>query len=171
MSLGDVDITVGCGYHIIGLVEQGAAHTITGNAGLAECHQHFTSRTEFVYGVSLARSTWICRQLIGIGCTTVGNPDVAFGIYMNAVREYEYTATKAGNDFAVLVVFHDGINIGTCTAVGAATLGNPDRFAVRIDIYGAGRAPLAITGEIKIVRIGIVRIRVFIGWVDRELGL
>src|SRR6266850_5543239 len=68
------------------------------------------------------------------GTGTIGDPDVALAIDMNAVRRRDQSRAKVRDQIPVGVEFQNRIKRRADAAVGATPLANPDTGAVPIDV-------------------------------------
>jgi hypothetical protein len=119
----------------------------SGDALRAERQQHFSIGGEFHDGVASAASAAAIRD-----------PDIAFLIDRDAMRESEHAAAEGTHEFPLLVEFDDGIEIGAHAGIGAAAVERPNAFAVDVDGDGGGRAPIAPHRHLREIGDGPVRV-------------
>jgi hypothetical protein len=92
---------------------------------------------------------------------TVGDPDIALAIDVNAVGKHEHSGAKRFHELTQSIEFQDRIEIGTVAGVGAAAVNHPHALSVRVDVDAGAGAPGAARRhfcpiEDRLVRIGPV---------------
>ena len=150
MTVGDVDVSVGCDGDVIGQIE--GIWSAARNASLAERHQHFSFRAELEYLLAFSRDAG-----------RVGNPEVSFGIDDRSMRKEEHVCSKGGEEFAVLVVFENRRLAASFAGVEIATLDDVDG-AVGGGFHGGDRGPFFEGGwQFSPGALGAVRLGQIVG--------
>jgi hypothetical protein len=135
VRLGDEDVAVRRGDDIVRFGQ--VVRRIAGHAWRTEPHQHLALGAELVDRVPFPLRVGKFLELRGGGGARVGHPDVAFAVNVHAVWKDEHVRPEAGDDVALRIHLHDGINLGTRTGVCAATLGDPYVPAIAIHLQRA----------------------------------
>ena len=119
-----------------------------------------------------AAATSRCRCVV----LAVGDPDVPVAVHVDAVREDQQALAEAPHQLARFVELEHRRRLvhlsgrAVEAAVGAASLGDPDRLAVRVDVHRARRTPRAALGELGVVLDGLIRVRQVVGRRDGSLS-
>ena len=179
VAFRDEDVAVRIGDHVIRLIERRGIRRLAGHvaAGLAERQQHLAIGAELDHLVAdhLGRHRRQ-RRISGLAgpagrqvALTVGHPDVAVAIDVDAVREDEHALAEARDHLAALVELEDGLErrhfiLGAIPAgIRRAPLGDPDAAAVLVDVDRARRSPGAALGQLRPAFNRVVRIRRVVG--------
>src|SRR5580693_108677 len=124
VAVGNENVSVECDRYIVRLIK--SVWPVAGDIGLAQRHQNFAIGRELEYLMALA-----------LPASAVGHPDVAVFVDANAMRKNKHAFAKAFHQLAGCIEFQDR-RIGLAGAsVGSASFGDPNTFAVAIDLDGA----------------------------------
>ncbi len=146
VSVADEDVAIGRDQHRRRRVE--LVRRVTRNAGLAQRQQHLALRAELEHLMALA-----------VLAEPVGDPDVAFLIREDAMREDEHAGAEGLDQAARHVEVQYRGQIGAGARVRPAALGNPDAGAARINRDAGRGAPAAPFRQVRPVLDRVVRIR------------
>jgi hypothetical protein len=90
---------------------------------------------------------------------------------VEAVREDEHSRAETLHEFPGLVEFENDGQIRTGATISAASLGNPNGFAVGIDVNGTGRTPGSAFRHLRPAFDGLIWIGKIIGGLRVALGI
>ena len=139
VAVRHIDAAIRTDNHIVRLIEVGAV--VAGLAGRSQAQQQLAGRAELVHLLTLGA--------VSVG-SEVGNPHVALGIHMDAVRSHHDASAEIGdNGTGGTVKLEDRVdNIGIAShwstgaeAACAATLVGPDLAIIRVDVDTGCRTP------------------------------
>src|SRR3989442_4077163 len=187
MALGHEDDAVGRHDHVVRLIE---VVGVGGAARLAERQQQLAVGTELEHLMALRRTRQRSRAALrraasaSVALTaasasparrkrrvvlTVGHPHVALAVDEDAVREDQHPVAEALHELAARIELEHCGQIRHLTARAIETtvlltaFGDPDRFAVLVDLDGARRSPRAAFRKLEVAFNRLIRVGQLVG--------
>src|SRR3989442_15420578 len=187
MALGHEDVAVGRHDHVVRLIE---VVGVGGAARLAERQQQLAVGTELEFLMALRRSRQRSRAALRRAASafaaltaasasaarrkrrvvlTVGHPHVALAVDEDAVREDQHPLAEALHELAARIELEHRGQIRHLTARAIETtvlltaFGDPDRFAVLVDLDGARRSPRAPFRQLEVAFNRLIRVGQLVG--------
>src|SRR5437660_3395983 len=90
------------------------------------------------------------------GTRTIGHPDVAIAIDVNAVRRRDHAGAEMRDQVPVGVELENRVERRAHATVRATPLGDPDARAILVDVDGARRSPGAALGHLRPALDGLI---------------
>src|SRR6185295_19026581 len=99
------------------------------------------------------------------------HPNVSLFIDVEAVRKDEHSRAETFHELPGLVELENDGQVRTGATIPAASLGNPNGFAVGIDVNGACRTPVSAVGHLRPAFDGLIWIGKIVGGLRVALGV